>query len=90
MKIKLFDEIYWDTESTKQDDAALQWINENVISKLGADGTNSDFITPEKDVYGRPYRWAYQGDGFTVEVIRDYIAPKKWAKKGDIINVIAV
>lgn len=91
MKTKLSNGIFWDTDKVSQDAETLAWINENVLSKLGLDGSNQDFLTPEIDSFGRPFFWKYETDDYTIEVVREYIYPNsgKWAKKGDKINVIS-
>lgn len=87
--IKLAEDIYWNPDTTEQTSEASEWMNENVLSKLGADDSNPEFIAPELDQYRRPYKWVYKADDYTVEVTREYIAPVKWAKKGDTIKVTA-
>lgn len=88
-RIKLDENVYWAVDSATQDESALEWVNENVTKKLGVDDSDPDFISPEKDTYGRPVRWVFKGDTYTIEIVREYIYPNsgKWAKKGDIINV---
>lgn len=91
MKIKLGENIYWDTEKEVQDVETLTWLNENVLSKLGLDDSNPDFLAPEIDSFGRPVSWKYETDNYTIKVVREYVYPNsgKWAKKGDIIKVLS-
>lgn len=91
MKIELSKGIYWDTDKEIQDTETLTWLNENVLSKLGLDDSNPDFLTPEIDNFGRPISWKYEADDYAIEVVREYMYPNsgKWAKKGDKINVIS-
>lgn len=82
MKIKLYDNIYWDLEKETQNENTLTWIHQNILTNMSLDNS-------EKDKYGRPIRWEFKMDGYTVEVIREYIFPNsgKWSKKCDKINV---
>lgn len=85
--IKLDENVYWDESAEIQSDEANNWITENVMQKLGVSDADSDMIIPEVDEYNRPYKWEYNGNGYTVVVKREYIAPVKWAKKCDTIKV---
>ena len=89
MKIELSENIFWDTQLNVQNDDTLNWINENVYNKLGLGDPN--LLIPEKDKYGRPIKWNYITDKYTIEIVREYIFPNsgKWSKKGDLINVIS-
>lgn len=91
MRIELSENIFWDTESVIQEEETLNWLNDNVRNKLGLDASDPNMITPELDDYGRPVRWVYVGDNFTIEIIREYIFPNsgKWAKRSDSINVMS-
>lgn len=90
MKIELYKNIFWDTQVDKQEDVTLEWINENIFPKLGVDDSDEEFIAPELDRYGRPYKWIYEGENYKVEITREYISPAKWAKKGDIVKIFEV
>lgn len=88
-KIKLNNEgVSFDTDLPVQSQETLDWLQDNVLSKLGANDQDKEFIAPELDEYNRPYKWVFVGEGYTIEIIREYIAPGKWAKKGDTLNVI--
>lgn len=88
--IKLAENIYWKVDSDTQPSETMEWVNENVLRKLGLDQSDPSFIYPEKDAYGRPIRWKYITDKYTIEVTREYIYPNsnKWARKSDKINVV--
>lgn len=86
--IKLSENIYWDETSSLQSEEVTSWLGENVLSKLGVNDEDKDLIAPELDRYKRPYKWQYNGDGYTIIIEREYIAPAKWAKKCDTIKVI--
>lgn len=88
MKIKLYEGVYWDTELEEQEQVTRDWINENVILKLGVNPSGKSFITPELDQYKRPIQWRYIGDGYIIEISREYMAPGKWAKRCDNIKVL--
>ena len=88
MEIKLATGINYITDTPQQSQETSDWLQENVLSKLGANlEEDPNFITPELDHYKRPYKWVYKGKGYTIEVIREYMAPGKWAKKGDTLTV---
>lgn len=87
--IKLSENIYWDPNNDIQTEESAKWVHENVMSKLGLDDSNPNLLAPEKDEFGRPVKWEYKGDNYTIEVIREYIYPRKWAMKNTKINVIS-
>lgn len=89
MKIKLAKNTYWDTELEVQNEETIEWINSNVLQKLGVNSDSEEFIIPELDKYNRPTKWIYKTDTFTIEITREYISPAKWAKKCDTVKVFA-
>lgn len=91
MKIELSEGIYWDSDMPVQSEETLIWLNDNVTSKLGLDDSDPNLLVPQKDQFGRPVEWSYEGDGYVIEVTREYIDPNsgRWAKKCDKINVIS-
>lgn len=87
MIIELSKNIYWNTDSTKQEAETSEWISTNILSKLGVSNSREGLISPEFDKFSRPYKWIYRTEDYTIEVIREYIHPLKWAKKCDNIKV---
>ena len=81
-KIELDKNIYWNKEKEIQDEDVLMWINQNILSKMSLNNS-------EKDKYGRPTKWKFKMNSYTIEVVREYVFPNsgKWAKKCDKVNI---
>lgn len=81
MIITIKDGVQWDTESTKQTDAAIQWYRESVQPLINE-------ARAKVDKYGRPYWWEVEVDGVKVTVERIYVsASNSWAMLEDKITV---
>lgn len=91
MKIVIKDNVVWDTDAKEQSEAALAWMREENLSRLGMSQKDVDMIIPELDKFRRPYKWVIEHDTCVVEVIREYVEPSSpsWAMKRDVITVIS-
>ena len=91
MKIVIKDNVVWDTDAKEQSEAALAWMREENLSRLGMSQKDVGMIIPELDKFRRPYKWVIVHDTCVVEVIREYVEPSSssWAMKRDVITVIS-
>lgn len=91
MEIQIKDGIAWNTEAAEQTEAALNWMREENLSRLGMSEKETGMITPEFDKFRRPYKWVIEHDTCIVEIVREYVEPNSpsWAMKKDVITVIS-
>jgi hypothetical protein len=81
MQIKIKEGVVWDTESTKQSEATIEWYRANVQPII-------DEAHPQNDKYGRPVKWQVEVDGVVVIKTRIYTSESNsWAMEKDVITL---
>ena len=81
MQIKIKEGVVWDTESSKQSEAAIEWYRTNVQPVI-------EEANPQNDKYGRPAIWQVEVDGVVVIKTRIYTSESNsWAMEKDEITL---
>jgi hypothetical protein len=71
MQIQLTQDLYWDTEASRQSDEVTQYITDTVKPNLSV---------PTRDEKGRPYERTYETDTAIIRERQVYINDKNWAR----------
>lgn len=89
MKITVTDGVEWDTTQNQQSDAAMNWLRENVITRMGTKVGEFDKTEPEFDAHNRPYEWCITMPTCLVTITREYVKPNSssWALRKDTVIV---
>ncbi len=81
MLIEIKDNIVWNTDSNKQSEEAIQWLQNDVLPLLNES-------TPLYDTFKRPYSWVVIVDNVQIEKRRNYINEStSWAMASEQIIV---